>query len=254
MSMSSPLVVWDFDWSLVNENSDTYVIERLDPSGRIWADAEKKLRRGTEWTPLMDWALGQLHDAGHTLQALSDALVTIPVLDGALAAVTAARAAGAEQRILSDANDMYIASILESRGIANIFSVVETNPTSSGADGRLRVRPHQPDAAPHGCPHCPPNLCKGAVLERWLSELSPCRCVYVGDGSGDYCPATRLRAGDVVLARQSPHDSLLALCRKRPDTIAATVLEWGSLADRGGVALSKGMTTALEGLPTATTQ
>ena len=61
-----PLVVWDFDWSLINENSDTYVIERLDPSGGIWRDAEKRLRRGADWTGLMDWAAGELHAAGHT--------------------------------------------------------------------------------------------------------------------------------------------------------------------------------------------
>ena len=28
------LVVWDFDWSLVNENSDTFVLRELAPEAR----------------------------------------------------------------------------------------------------------------------------------------------------------------------------------------------------------------------------
>ena len=84
------------------------------------------------------------------------------------------------------------------------FSTVVTNPAEFDDAGRLHVRPHQPDETPHACPHCPINLCKGAVMERWLEELAPSRCVYVGDGGGDFCPSTRLRSGDAVLARRAP--------------------------------------------------
>ena len=203
------LIVWDFDWSLVNENSDTWVIEQLDPSGRVWNEVEAKLRAGEmQWTQLMDWALGELHKDGHAPEAIGKALASLPILDGATAAVRLGAAAGATQRILSDANTVYISTILEARGLADVFPVVETNPASYDAAGRLRVRPHQPAELPHACALCPPNLCKGAVLQQWLSE-QPSRCVYIGDGGGDFCPATRLRAGDVLLARAAPHDSLL---------------------------------------------
>ena len=139
------LVVWDFDWSLINENSDTWVVEQLDPSRTIWRAAERKLREGMQWTTLMDWCAGEMHAAGNAPQALRDALATAPILDGALEAVSVARAAGAEQRILSDANTEYIGSILRSRpSLSDAFTVVETNPASFDEAGRLHIDPHQP--------------------------------------------------------------------------------------------------------------
>ena len=238
------LVVWDFDWSLIDENSDTFVLEQLDDRGCIWKAAEKRLSSGMGWLELMDWCLGEVHAAGHTAPTIRETLARVPIKEGAVAAVEAASARGAEQHILSDANSVYIESILERRLPAGDFREVVTNPAACDDDGRLRVRPHQPAGTAHGCPLCPPNLCKGAVLQRWLVEMAPSRCVYVGDGGGDYCPATRLRKGDVVLARRAPHDSLLRKCRAKK--VAATVVEWGGEADRDGAELVLGMERALD--------
>jgi pyridoxal phosphate phosphatase PHOSPHO2 len=247
-----PLVVWDFDWSLINENSDTYVVEQLDQSGRVWAEGQERLHKGRMgWTELMDWALGELHGEGCTEAQIGGALATIPILGGALDAVALAQEAGAEQRILSDANTVYIDRILSTRGLQSTFSEVVTNPASYDAAGRLRVRPHQPRGAAHGCPLCPPNLCKGAVLQQWLDVSAPSRCIYVGDGGGDFCPATRLRAGDVLLARQPPHDGLLRSCRAQPERIRAQIVEWGGAEDAKGVALRDAICTTLEA-PAAT--
>ena len=224
--MAPPLLlVWDFDWSLINENSDTYVL-KLDASGALRSAIEQRLDDGAEWTPLMDWLLGELHALGVRPAALTEALGEIPVLAGALDAVECASSLGVEQRILSDANSVYISEILAARGISDYFTAVETNPAWFDGDGRLHVRPHQGDASAHGCPHCPPNLCKGRVLQRWLDGMGDCNVAYVGDGGGDFCPATRLRAGDVLLARRAPHDGLLARVRECADEVAATVVEW----------------------------
>lgn len=240
-----PLVVWDFDWSLINENSDTYVVEQLDKSNKIWNEAEKKFSAGLGWTQLMDWCAGALHADGHAPDAIRSTLAGVPILDGALAAVAAAAAVGAEQRILSDANDVYIESVLKARGLEDAFSLVVTNPASFNDAGRLEIRPHQPVDKPHSSSLCPPNLCKGAILSKWLDELQPSCCVYVGDGGGDFCPATRLRAGDTVLARRAPHDSLLRKCRNNKGRIKAKVVEWGGASDPRGEALRRGMEGAL---------
>jgi len=145
------LIVFDFDWSLVNENSDTYVVHALDPGGAIWAAAKERLANGMQWTALMDWVAGELHGAGHTVADMQAALARLPVLPSALAALSIARQHGAEVRILSDANSLYIAWILEALGLADAFAAVVTNPAEAGADGRLRIRSHQPLDAPHGC-------------------------------------------------------------------------------------------------------
>ena len=235
------LVVWDFDWSLINENSDTFLVEQLDSSGAIMDAVDGKLADGEGWTELMDWAVGELHARGHKPQAVRETLSRAPLLSGALEAVAAAREAGAEQRILSDANDVYIATVLRAKGLEGAFAHVETNPAEFDGAGRLRIRPHQPADAPHACPNCPPNLCKGAVLERWLKELAPAMCVYIGDGGGDFCPATRLRVGDTLCARQAPHNALLRKCRAQPRRVRARVVECGGSADAAGAALREGV-------------
>ena len=90
--MARTLVVWDFDWSLVNENTDTFVVQQLDPSGDVWRRGKQKMQQGVGWTELMDWALGELR---YDQPALDAALSAIPITDGARRAVQSACAAGA---------------------------------------------------------------------------------------------------------------------------------------------------------------
>lgn len=83
---------------------------------------------------------------------------------------------------------------------------------------RLVIQPRHPESsAPHGCPLCPANLCKGTELHRLrygagatanssgqqqtLCSSSYGRIVYAGDGANDICPALSLGENDVVLAR-----------------------------------------------------
>ena len=63
---------------------------------------------------------------------------------------------------------------------------------------------------------------------------------------GDFCPATRLREGDTVLARRAPHNSLLKKCRAEARSIRARVVEWGGTADASALALTDSMRRALE--------
>ena len=133
------LLVWDFDWSLINENTDTFVVQQLDPSGDVWRRGKQKMQQGVGWTELMDWALGELR---YDRAALDAALSAIPITDGARRAVQLARDMLAEQRILSGANSHYIATVLAAHGHADAFSQIETNPAAFEGE-RLRVRPHQ---------------------------------------------------------------------------------------------------------------
>ena len=149
---------------------------------------------------------------------------------------------GVEQRVLSDANTYYIDAILRAKGLADgHFSAVVTNPAAFDGDGgRLAITPFHPAAAPpHGCPHCPTNLCKGAVLRRWIDELAPSAVLYVGDGSGDFCPSLHLDDRSVVAARGAPHSRLLAKCTaaRAAGEMRASVVEWGDADD--GAALLK---------------
>lgn len=54
------LLVFDFDWSLVNENSDTWVLKQLRPE--LLGELGQGQRNGLGWTKLMDSMFGRLHD------------------------------------------------------------------------------------------------------------------------------------------------------------------------------------------------
>lgn len=236
--------MWDFDWSLINENSDTFVLQELCPPllkelARKQAQEPEVYGRG-RWTALMDHLLTRLgRDHGVSRDRLGACLDGIPIFPENETAVREAGAAGAEQRVLSDANEFYVERVLGARGLTAHFSAVTTNAGAFESDGEggevLRVRPYCINR--HGCGLCPPNLCKGAVIDRWLEETRPRKVIYVGDGSGDFCPATRLRDGDLVCARADyPLAKKLRRNREqvtaeRVQTVRARVAEWSDGKD-----------------------
>jgi hypothetical protein len=55
--------------------------------------------------------------------------------------------------------------------------------------------------------------------------------IYVGDGSNDYCPSTKLNSGDTVLPRKGMALSNLLLKDEFKSKISATIIEWTSADD-----------------------
>jgi hypothetical protein len=53
------------------------------------------------------------------------------------------------------------------------ISEISEGGEGGGTAGRLRVRPyHDSTLPPHGCPHCPPNMCKGVLYYNLLTPLN----------------------------------------------------------------------------------
>ena len=110
MATQATLLVWDFDWSLVNENTDTFVVQQLDPSGEVWRNGKQKMQQGVGWTELMDWALGVLRPTG-ARRALS-------AIDHRRRAARGPGGARGRRRAahIVDANSHYIATVLAAHG------------------------------------------------------------------------------------------------------------------------------------------
>ncbi len=151
----------------------------------------------------MDRVAVAMFAAGVTAAQLTCAAASVPIDDDVVAVIREAAAAGAEQLIVSDANSVYIAALLSSQSLGSHFSCVVTNPAHFDARGCLRIEPAVSPEYPHGCVLCPKNLCKGGVLRarQLVQDDFDGTIIYVGDGSGDVCPARALRSRDVVLAR-----------------------------------------------------
>ena len=251
-------VVFDFDLTMVDVNSDTFVPERVCPPVLAFIDAA---RRETQWTALMAEAARRMRAAGVTRAQIAAALRVMPCAPELPAAVRAARAAGAALHVVSDANTIYIQEFLQDHGLAPLFDSIVTNPArwecaeggGEGAEPTLVIEPfHALGRAPHGCALCPTNLCKGAVLDALgLSRgeggggsgdaaAAGCCVIYCGDGGGDLCPALRLGSGDLILAREG--FPLARRLRERAGTEAAAraeVVEWKDGAELAGRILAR---------------
>lgn len=210
MASKTNLVVWDYDWSMIDTNSDTFVVQQLRPE---LMDCFRD--PCASWTALMDSQMGRLFERGVGRDELVSCVAAVPAHAGCLGAIRLCGEAFGDdgqgtsvvQMILSDANTVFIEAFLERQALRGLFREVITNPAEFDAEGRLRVSPYH-SGAPHGCPLCPSNLCKGAVLERVRTALAPDRVVYVGDGGGDFCPVCDLGPGDAVLCRAPPSPPL----------------------------------------------
>ncbi|CAN6250860.1 unnamed protein product [Urochloa humidicola] len=235
----APLVVFDFDKTIVDCDSDNWVVDALGATRRF-----DDLLRRLPWNTAIDAMMGELHGEGKTAEDVRACLRAAPLSPHVAAAIRAARARGCELRVLSDANAFFVATVLAHHGLAAFFSGTDTNPAAIDAAGRLRIRPYHdfssPSAAGHGChlPSCPPNMCKGKVMERILREEEekaaaagrPRRrraVVYLGDGRGDYCPLMKLGEGDYVMPRAGY--PVCELIEAAPP--AAAVREWDGFED-----------------------
>ncbi|KAF9298598.1 hypothetical protein BGZ88_005815 [Linnemannia elongata] len=227
-TFSKRLFVFDFDWTLIEADSDLWVAETLAPD---LAKQQEDLIGKILWTELQDLLLQRLFERGVTQQDLEKTLHRIPFTPEVIAALRLMKSKGAELCILSDANTFYIDSILKAHGLEGVFTKILTNPAQFDSQGRLHVaRFHGLDKDPHNCPlPCQPNLCKGQELQKLIDSQPWDQVIYMGDSTNDFCPSTRLQSRDIVLARA---DLLLEKhIKMHLDMVKAQVIYWQSPAD-----------------------
>ncbi|RPD59908.1 hypothetical protein L226DRAFT_487823 [Lentinus tigrinus ALCF2SS1-7] len=198
------LIVFDFDWSLADQDSDRWVLEVLAPKLR---KKMKELKKEVQWTDLVASCMQELHEQGGTREQIEDALRLMPVHPAMIRGVSSLKSRGKTTFfLLSNANIIYITTVLKSKGLESLFHEIVTNPAEWDPSGLLKVRRRiDPSGPQHNCKvGCSPNMCKGEELDAFLkrhgSEFD--RIVYVGDGSNDLCPVLRLRKQDVVFCRR----------------------------------------------------
>jgi hypothetical protein len=185
------LLVWDFDWSMVNNNCDKWVLCQLDSriplQGRPefnktenstllgtpladlqqnWVNAARgkgnaiSPRYGRAapltWTSAMHELFHEAAERLHTTEAIKIAMYCIPVLDGVVDAILAAEASSVKQIIISDANTWLLEAWLDSQKLRHCFAEVISNrgylwKKQESSQVALGVSPLQPITQPHGC-------------------------------------------------------------------------------------------------------
>ncbi|KAA8523226.1 hypothetical protein F0562_009649 [Nyssa sinensis] len=221
--MAGIVILFDFDRTIINDDSDRWVVVEMGLTHLF-----NQLRPTLPWNSLMDRMMEELHSQGITVEGIAECLKRVPLHPQIIAAIKSAHALGCDLRIISDANQFFIEAILKHHGLLGCFSEIDTNPTFVDGKGRLRISPyHDLASSPHGCNLCPPNMCKGLVIERTrtsISENGKKIMIYLGDGGGDFCPSLKLEKADHVMPRKN--FPLWERIRNNPMLIKAGVHEW----------------------------
>lgn len=198
------LVVFDFDWTLVDQDTDFYVLETLDISLRRKMEDLMDIE---EWTDNISARVKELYAKGITRKDIENALCDLPFHPSMQRTVRQLKSGPEPSTILclSSANQVFINTILEDKGLSSHFDGIVTNPAHWDDSGLLIVRrliePHDPQ---HNCPNnCFPNICKGQELREFIARQGKefDRVIYLGDGSNDFCPLLDLRDSDYALVR-----------------------------------------------------
>jgi len=196
-------VVFDFDWSMADQDTDRWIYEVNAPElRRKMEDLDGKM----QWTDLVAQLLREGHEKGMKREDIEHALRIIPYHPAMIRAVTNLKSRGKTTFLcLSNANSVFISTVLREKGLDNLFEEIITNPAEWDASGLLKLRRRvDPEGPQHSCKiGCSPNMCKGDELHSFLARHEPAydRVIYVGDGSNDFCPVLRLRSNDIVCCR-----------------------------------------------------
>lgn len=248
---SEILLLMDFDKTMTLADAGESLIGQLAPELLPLLDG---LEMPAPFVEATNGILAEMQRRGisrdlivSTLRDLGQRLIP----DETRRAVSLATRRGADVRILSDCNTVFISHMLSGAKIRNHVKEIISNSSAferagdldepqerndktmawsshgpKAASHRLVITPrHDRDGGcDHGCSLCPHNLCKGLELRLLRDKLGYGRIVYCGDGANDICPTLQLLEGDFVCVRKG--HSLEYLCRERMSEIKADVHFW----------------------------
>lgn len=223
------LLVFDFDHTIVDENSDTWIV-KCAPDSKLPDEIRNSFRKG-HWTEYMGRVFRYLGDSGVREEEMKRTMTTIPFTEGMkdLLDFIGKHKDYFDCIIISDSNTVFIDWILKAANVCQIFDEVFTNPASFDDCGYLNVQ----NFHVHSCAKCPINLCKRKVLEEFLEnhlrQKKYSQVFYIGDGWNDLCPVKCLKKNDVVMPRR---DYMLQkkICQLSNDfvPVEASIVVWSS--------------------------
>ncbi|KAK2853457.1 hypothetical protein Q5P01_006118 [Channa striata] len=226
------LMVFDFDHTVVDDNSDTWVVRCL-PDRKLPESVKNSYRKG-HWTEFMGRVMNYIGEQEVSPDKIRNVMETIPFTAGMTDLLTfiLENKSTIDCIVISDSNTMFIDWILRAAGLHTAVDHVFTNPAKFNELGCMEVRCYHS----HDCNRCPINLCKKKVLELYLSEKSDKgveyeQIFYVGDGGNDLCPTSCLRGHDVVMPRRGyTLERLLAKLDEQEEdaSLRAKVIVWSS--------------------------
>ncbi|XP_063281602.1 phosphoethanolamine/phosphocholine phosphatase [Pelobates fuscus] len=225
------LLIFDFDETIVNENSDDSVTQ-VAP-GQELPDWLRQTFEEGYYNQYMQRVFAYFGEKGVKIVDIKSVYENIPLSPGMpdLFRFLTKNQDRFEIILISDANMFGIESTLKINGYHSLFRRVISNPTNVGKNGHLSLGPYHS----HGCSQCPANMCKRKILAEYISERSQDgvdfeNILYVGDGANDFCPVATFTSTDVAFPRKNypMHQLIRKMEEKKKGSYQAKVVPWDS--------------------------
>jgi pyridoxal phosphate phosphatase PHOSPHO2 len=223
------LVAFDFDHTIIDENSDLYV-RKLAPNGEIPPHIHD-LYDNQGWTKYMAAIFEYLHANGTTSEEILNCMAELEFTAGMEELLSFLENDTFDVIIISDANSVFIKHIMKCAGWDGVVDQVYSNPAHFNEAGLLELRGfHHQD----WCELSTRNLCKGHILQEHIRKqaaqnVTYSTVAYVGDGSNDLCPGLKLTSRDILFPREG-----FSLAEKIPqyeNELQAKVIMWKNGGD-----------------------
>ncbi|XP_056633294.1 pyridoxal phosphate phosphatase PHOSPHO2-like [Diorhabda sublineata] len=200
--MEKKLAVFDFDHTIVQDNSDVVAINLIDPK-KIPPEL-KKLHKSDGWTLFMQEIFQLLHKYDIKEDKIKSVIVSLEEVEGMGKLIRKLKELNFDVIIISDSNTYFINAWLEANNLSQYVYKVFSNPAYFNEAGVLIISMYHLQTT---CNLSTKNLCKGQIMEDFIKAqkdkgISYEKIIYCGDGMNDYCPILKLNKTDLACVRK----------------------------------------------------
>jgi len=189
------LAVFDFDHTIVNDNSDIIARDIINPISLIPNSKDYP----NNWTQYMQQVFNTIQSIKIPAEQIIDVVSSIRPIEGIPKLMRAMYNNKIDIIVASDSNSLFINKWLKRNKLLNTVSCVYTNPAKI-EDGLIKINPY---AIQTTCDRCTINMCKGTIMEKHILKTNKKynKILYFGDGKNDLCPVLRLTQNDIAFPR-----------------------------------------------------
>ncbi|KAG2383533.1 hypothetical protein C9374_004204 [Naegleria lovaniensis] len=155
--------MFDFDHTLVDENTDTFIYDGLMPELHSFL---KELRHsGYTWTETMRRIFEKLLTR-FRIDQLTERMEKCPMDEKTVECLKEIKKRECEVNIISDSNEYFISTILKKRGVVDCVTHIHTNAIKMDTEKNTIdiIEYSIAHGKPHDCKSCPVNMCKGEIV------------------------------------------------------------------------------------------
>ena len=195
------LLVFDMDYTILQEVADLEVIKLLPP-----VKIEESRRN---WANYMQMVYIMMNSHNIKIEQIKNVVENIPLNEGfpEIFEFIRQNKEKFETLIVSGANTLYIQWLIQFRKLEEVIDGYFSNYAEPSEEMLIKIRPNHE----HACVLCRRHLsqCKKKILEEYITlkrsnnkDFEYSSIVYVGDGENDFCPSTILGVNDLLFPRE----------------------------------------------------